>query len=87
MICLLYTSPQFGSKLHTDGGGFDLRDKDGGNGIIGAVSYTHLDVYKRQVPYFIRIGNGQTFAAVAITVLFYEISHQADSLTGCCTAL
>ena len=36
-----------------------------------------------EVPYFIRIGNGQTFAAV----LFYEISHQADSLTGCCTAL
>ena len=44
MICLLYTSCRNGRLTHECGDGRTPCDR------VGAVSYTHLDVYKRQFP-------------------------------------
>ena len=61
ITCLLYTSMD-GGKIVIFGGGVPLKSGDtiiGGLGISGgtgeAVSYTHLDVYKRQVRTFTEI--------------------------------
>ena len=39
------------------------------------------------MPYFVRVGNGQTFTAIGITVFLDKFTHQQDSFTGSGTTL
>ena len=38
-------------------------------------------------PYLVGVGDGQTFARVAVSVFLYQLAHQAYSLACCCATL
>ena len=40
-----------------------------------------------EMPYFVRVGNGETFSAIGIAVLLDEFAHQKDRFAGSCTTL
>ena len=40
-----------------------------------------------EVPYFVRIGNGKTFAPVAITIFLDQVAHQTDGFACGSTTL
>ena len=40
-----------------------------------------------EMPYFVRVGNSQTFTTICITILLDEFTHEFDSLTSSSTTL
>lgn len=40
-----------------------------------------------EYPHFVRVGDGQAFAGITVTVFFHQFTHQADGVAGCRTTL